>query len=42
MEDKKCNECDNENENILNYNNILYYLCNDCYVDYMNENEENE
>ena len=39
--DLKCDECkDSDSENILNYNNILYYLCDDCYREHMKESEE--
>ena len=39
--DFKCDDCkDSDSENILKYNHVLYYLCDDCYEDRMKESDE--
>jgi hypothetical protein len=37
----KCDECkEHDSENILNYNNVLYYLCEDCYDEHLKEEKD--
>jgi hypothetical protein len=40
LNDNSCNEC-NENCSTLKlkYNNIIYWLCDDCYVEHLKESD---
>ena len=43
LKDNSCNEC-NENCSTLNlkYNNKVYWLCDDCYIKHLKEDETTE
>ena len=40
LDDNSCNEC-NENCSTLKlkYNDIIYWLCDDCYVEHLKESD---